>query len=134
MNYKIKINNQLVDVTEEVYYAYYRMANREKYLEKCDQKNGLMHYQALDFDGMVGEAIMEDSRSDVLANIVTREEQGQLYQAISKLAEKDRELINAIYFYDQTEKEAAELLGVSQQAVHKRKTRILHELKNILEK
>lgn len=132
MNYKIKVNNQIVDVTEEVYYAYYHMANREEYLEKRDKKNELIHYHALDIDGMTGESIVEDYNSDILKNILAKEEKERLYQVIAELDIRDREIIIAIYFSNQTEKEVAETLGVSRQAVHKKKVRILNELKNIL--
>lgn len=57
----------------------------------------------------------------------------QLYKAIGKLNSDEQKLIFALFFNNKTETAAGAVLGISQQAVHKRKTKILKKLKNFLE-
>lgn len=134
MNYKIRIENEVVDVTEEVYQAYYRMKNHEDYIERRDREHELAHYHALDSGDINGEEILSDSRVDVLAELVANEERMALWEAIGQLKERDRELIQELYFNERTERELAEMLGVRQPAIHKRKVRILETLKLFLKK
>jgi len=134
MNYKIRVENQVVDVTEEVYQAYYRMKNHEDYIERRDRENQLTHYHALDSEEMHGEDILQDKKADILAGLVAKEEREALWKALSQLKERDRELIEELYFNERTERELAEMLGVRQPAIHKRKMRILETLKSFLKK
>lgn len=56
----IPIEGKLIEVEENVYIAYYKMGRRERYLEERDQANGVLSYDALDHDGMVGQEIFQD--------------------------------------------------------------------------
>ena len=56
----------------------------------------------------------------------------KLHHALDHLEKADRELIEALYFQELTEKNLAHNLLVSQQAVHRRKMRILEKLKKFL--
>ena len=56
-----------------------------------------------------------------------------LYKALEKLTEKERKLIEALFFEEMTEREVALSLGISQPAVHKQKNKILKKLKFFLE-
>ena len=53
----------------------------------------------------------------------------QLHKALSLLPDDERELIDRLFFQGQTEREAAECMGIYRNAVHKRKNRILKKLK-----
>ena len=134
MNYKIRVENQDVDVTEEVYQAYHRMKNHEDYLDRRDRANRLAYYHALDSEEMCGADIVPDMNADVLGKIVTKEERAALWEALGQLKERDLALVKELYFNERTERELAEMLGVCQKAIHKRKVRILVALKKILKK
>ena len=56
-----------------------------------------------------------------------------LYSAVSMLSDLDKQLLQALFFDGLTEREYAELTGVYRNAVHKRKVRILAELKKFME-
>lgn len=58
----------------------------------------------------------------------------QLHKALSLLPDDERELIDRLFFQGQTEREAAECMGIYRNAVHKRKNRILKKLKKFFEK
>ena len=57
----------------------------------------------------------------------------KLHTALMQLTKEERDLIYALFFDEKTESEVAKSLGVSQQAIHKRKNRILKKLKNFFE-
>ena len=49
---------------------------------------------------------------------------------IYQLPEKDKEIITNLLIKDKTEQEVAKMMGVSQPAIHKRKKRIIENIKN----
>ena len=65
--------------------------------------------------------------------IIERERLEQLYEALKQLDADERWLIGKLYFYENTEKEVAEILGISRQAINKRKQKILKKLESILD-
>lgn len=132
MDYKIQVENQIVEVTEEVYREYYRMDRRERYLVERDRKHGVTFYHALDSEDMNGEELFADMHIDVEGYLIEKEERDMLYDALLLLNERDRELIEELYFNEMTERELAEKLGIRHQNIHKRKMRILRDLKKYL--
>ncbi len=58
----------------------------------------------------------------------------QLHKALSLLPDDERDLIDRLFFRDQTVREVAVSMGIYPNAVHKRKNRILKKLKNFFEK
>lgn len=53
--YRIRVDGILVDVSEEVYHAYYSMERRARFLMEKDEKHGLLHYSDLDTEETLGE-------------------------------------------------------------------------------
>lgn len=53
--YMIKVEGKLVEVTPDVYYAYFRMERQERWQEEKQQGHAVMSYDALD-DGETGSA------------------------------------------------------------------------------
>lgn len=56
----------------------------------------------------------------------------KLYSALEHLEKAERELIDALFFQEMTEREYAKKKGVCRNAIHKRKVRILENLKKFL--
>ncbi|WP_270816248.1 sigma-70 family RNA polymerase sigma factor [Hungatella effluvii] len=56
----------------------------------------------------------------------------QLHKALSVLSEDERYLIDQLYFQEKTERQLAAQLGVSQNAINKRRQRILERLRGLL--
>ena len=75
-----------------------------------------------------------DSRESVEDTVLRRISIEQVHEALAQLTEKDRQLIEALFFQELTERDAAAILGISQPAVHKQKIRILRKLKIFLKK
>lgn len=63
--YVIFINGELVPVSKKVYETYYRSKNREKYLEKRDQKKGLIYYNSFDSERGNFEEYLEDKAINI---------------------------------------------------------------------
>ena len=57
----------------------------------------------------------------------------KLHEALTLLTAEEQTLITALFFDEQTERDAATALGISQPAIHKRKNKILEKLKLFLE-
>ena len=133
-HYFIPIEGKLIEVEENVYIAYYRMGRRERYLEERDKANGLLSYDALDQDGIVGQEMMNDSEADCLEDLVLiKELKSKLCRCIEILAKSERELIQAIYFDGMSDTEYSRRIGKSQQTVCYRRKKILAKLKRLMD-
>lgn len=56
----------------------------------------------------------------------------QLHRALTFLPDDERDLIDRIFFQEQTEREVAAVYSVSQKAINKRKQKILGKLRELL--
>lgn len=59
--YIIMVNGTLVEVTEEVYLAYFRMERQARGVDEKDRYNNTVKYNALDTDEMLGVEMLEDT-------------------------------------------------------------------------
>ena len=149
--YIITINGEDVEVSEAVYADYSAMSRKMKYMEldlKHDRvkKDGnskpvldangqpvILPELEMSLDKLVDDdwefRSSEPSPEDIY---ITAEfsESDELRRCIALLDEDEQALINALFHKDMTEQQYAEMLGVTQQAVHKRKNRILKKIKN----
>ena len=106
--YIIKIQGELIEVTPDVYYAYFRMERQERWQEEKKREHEVMSYDALDNGETVGAEAIPDLTSPSLEEIaLTRELHDRLHHAVAALPKAERELIRAIYFEGLTEKEYA---------------------------
>ena len=114
--YIIKVDGKLVDVTPEVYYAYYRMERQERGQEEKKQRNDVVSYDALDNAETVGlERFSNLTSPSMEETAMTREIHEKLHRAVDALPKGERDLIQAIYFNGLTEKEYAAVSGLTQQ-------------------
>lgn len=142
----IWINGHPVEVTEEVYEAYMTGDRKMRYFEEDLKKERI----ELGEDGRVKRIIAsrEDSLERLMDDNSEQYADGQesvedtvcwqiamkkLHTALSKLPNEEQMLIRALYFQEQTEAAVGAGFGISQQAVHKRKEKILKKLKLFLE-
>lgn len=143
---RIWVSGQTIEVTDEVYDAYMKGDRKMRYFEN-DLKTERIF---LDEDGQIKQIIpsredsldrlMDDnaeqfsdrheSMEDMVLHKISIE---RLYAALSTLSEKERELIEALFFEEKTERDVASAMGISQPAVHKQKNKILKKLKLFLE-
>lgn len=131
--YVIKIQGDLVEVSKDVYYAYFRMERQERTQEEKLQRNSVFSYDALDAEGIVGAECIVDMTTPSMEEIVMAKElHEKLNRAIAALPRAERELVKAIYFDELTEETYAKNSGMSQTGVSYRHGKILSKLKLFL--
>ena len=132
--YMIKIQGDLIEVSEDVYYAYFRMERQERWQEEKKQEHDVVSYDALDNGEIVGAENVADRIMPSMEELVmVRELHDRLNHAVEALPKAERELIRAIYYDGQTEKEYAETVGMSQTGISYRLRKILSKLKLFLD-
>ena len=130
----IRIQGDLVEVSKDVYYAYFRMERQERWQEEKKQVHNVLSYDALDNDEIVGAEMIPDLTSPSLEeNMISRELKDRLHHAVEALPRGERELIHAIYFEGKSEREYAKQQGCSQNKIYKRRIKILSKLKMFLD-
>lgn len=143
---RLWVSGQLLEVTDEVYDAYMKGDRKMRYFESDLKEERFL----MDENGQIRQVIpsWEDSldrlMDDNAEQFVDRHESVEdmvlrrisferLYKALGTLTERERKLIEALFFEEMTERKVALFLGISQPAVHKQKNKILKKLKLFLE-
>lgn len=129
--YELVADKKRIKVSEEIYRAYYKEREHEKYLEKKSLSN------EYSFDGMQEEGIsFEYELSSFIPSpediYIAHEQINELNNAISALDEDSRNLIKALFFEGLTEREYAQKLKKNRDYIHHEKNRILRKLKHTI--
>lgn len=132
--YFLPLHGCLLEVPYEDYMQEYRTQRRFRYLHNEAKRNGEISYHSLDSDEMNGEDIIRDIYADVERDAIAEIMTEKLHQALHKLTQAELELVEALYFQEQTERQYATTLGISQKGVNKRRRKILNKLKVWIEK
>lgn len=129
--YFIKVQDILVEVSCEVYTAYYSMDRRERYLIERDKVYGLLYYDAWSSETTNGVDYINDTSVNVeeeaLRNLLP-----DIWSYVDQIGDKYN--ICRLIAVGKKEKEIAEIFGITQQTVNETKQRLFKKLKNILEK
>lgn len=131
--YFLPLHGYLLEVSKEDYLDYYRSERRYRYINERATSKGDLYYHALDSEDLQGESIIADLCADVEAQAIRNVMAEKLHLALGLLSDEDQQLIRMIYFEEQTESQCAEVFGIAQQNINKRKKRILERLKKIFE-
>lgn len=132
----IGIHGMIFEADEKSYRKYYSYKRRLMYVEKSAKEENInvLSYDAFPYEQISSEAFLEDVASNFVEKVELKIMSEQLHRCIDLLTAKEKELVQAIYFQGLTERDFAEIEGVTQNAIHKRKARILAKLKKFLEK
>ncbi|HEP5852445.1 TPA: sigma factor-like helix-turn-helix DNA-binding protein [Streptococcus agalactiae] len=129
--YYLYVRGQKVKVSEDIYKVYWREKEHEKYLEQVDKKNHLLFFSSLDHDGNFVDNLADES-VDVEKIIETHILIETVRKAMSRLNDEERDIIERLYFNDETLSSVARSKKVSYQAIQWRKNNILKKLKVLL--
>ncbi len=133
--YRIKVQGQLVPVSEEVYVTYHRMKRRETYLEERDTANGVFYYSAMDTVETIGEDGIPDLASPRVEDVVVDKLIAEkLHRCLDQLSKDEQELIFTLFFQNKSEHQMAAESGIPRMTIHDRKVKILRTLKKLMEK
>lgn len=131
--YRIKVQGVMVEVTREVYLAYYSVERHTRTLDEKDVRNGKVLYSELDTEETLGEEMIPDFGAarveDVAIGNVLCE---KLRQCLTLLSKQEQELIRALYFEGQRERKYAQRIGISQKGVNKRRHKIMDKLRAMM--
>ena len=130
--YYLYVKGKAVPVNEEVYKAYWKITEHEKYLQKKDWKNNVIPFSALDHDGHFVDNII-DEKIDLGKIVEVKIQIEELHKALATLTKEERELMEAIFFREESLKSIGEKEKVTHQAISGRRDKILEKLRKILE-
>jgi RNA polymerase sigma factor (sigma-70 family) len=133
----IRVQGQLVPVTEQVYREHHKMKRRAIYLEERDEARGKVLYSDMDTDELTGEDMIPDCSAESIEDTISRRLMAEkLRAAIEVLLDDERMLIEMIYYSNggkgMTQREASERLGISQPAIKKRHDKIISKFRILI--
>ena len=123
-----------IEVTQEVYNEFRRGEWRIKKNDDKHRANEIPFSELIGNDDDMLEFFSEfiDNRQSPESIIVEQTRIKELHSAMNMLSDLDQQLLQALFFDGLSEREYAELQGVSQPTIHLKKVRILKYLKRIL--
>ena len=130
--YFLYVKGKAVKVSEEVYKAYWKITEHEKYLQRKDWKYDVIPFSAMDYDGHFVDNII-DERVDLEKIVEVKMQIEELNKALATLTKKERELIEAIFYKEESLRSIGKKEKVSYQAIGKRRDKILKKLRKLLE-
>lgn len=130
--YTIVVKRQRVEVSEAVYRAYHKEREAERYQNKliCQNELSLERFHE---DGVNIDYLIVRVQPDIVDKLIHQEQLEALWIALQSLPEDERSLIDEIFFNDKKEEDLAAELLVTQQAISKRKKKILDKLKKMID-
>ena len=132
--YTIPVEGTRIQVTHEVYQAYYGYERHLRTLEEKDTRNGTVWYSDLDTEETLGEEMIYDPNAPAVETVaVTHVMQKALRKALTQLPEEDYRLIRMLYYEGKTIRQVAQLLCLPTMTTDYRKERAIKQLKKLLE-
>ena len=136
------IEGKRVKVSEEVYREYYKGERKERYFMKDLKARRVM------IDPQSGEVTIIPGREDSYERLMESRSQFASYanmeeqtvqsllleQALGNLTDKERNLIEEIYFLEKTERQVSEALHIAKTTLRRRHREALGKLREFLER
>ena len=120
----------LVEVTKGIHDTFYKMERRERYLVERDQAHGLLYYDEWSQDRMNGvDYIIGKSPSP--EELVMQKMLPNIWDQVAKVEDK----YHICYFVSigKTDKEIAEIVGISRSGINKKKRKLFEKLRKLIE-
>ena len=125
-------HGMIFEADEKLYREYYSYKRYLLYIAETKAKENI---EEVSYDVLsTAEFKISNAERDFVEDVELKFMSETLHRCIDLLNPKEKELIQALYFQGLSERDYAEFEGVSQNAIHKRKKRILAKLKKFLEK
>ncbi|KJR44410.1 hypothetical protein UF75_5208 [Desulfosporosinus sp. I2] len=131
--YTLLVGKKRIPVTQEVYKAYYRCRDREKYLDKLAEDNN-MSLEGCNEKGISVEYIISAAVDSMEDMIISEMLLVKLRQCLKMLDESEKTLIVELYLQSKSERQLSKETGIPSMTIHDRKTKILKKLKKLMEK
>lgn len=129
--YYIFVGGEKIEVDQEVYKSYWQITNRERYLERLDRQNKLLFFSDLSTEYSFEDTIA-DENYDLEKIVETKMLIDRVREAIDSLNDEEREVIERLYYQDESLRSIATSKKISAPALLKRRNKILKKLKELL--
>ena len=129
--YYIFVGDEKIEVDQEVYKSYWQITNRERYLERLDRQNKLLFFSDLSTEYSFEDTIA-DENYDLEKIVETKMLIDRVREAIDWLNDEEREVIERLYYQDESLRSIATSKKISAPALLKRRNKILKKLKELL--
>ena len=128
--YYIYVKGKKVSVDKKVYFTYKKQINHENYL-----RHNRVKYKVFTFSDFEENDIsnISDKNMDVYYEVESKLEIQNLYKALSKLNNKEKEIIYLIYFENKTLREIGKMKNISYTQIANIRNKILKKLRLLLE-
>lgn len=141
--YYIRQGETLVEVSKEVYEAYYTGKRKEKYFAEdlkrrrnIKSKTGeivTIPARESSFEQMLESHYKFQQQADVEDQVFEHIQQEQIHHALHMLPPEEKKLIEEIYINGRNDSAVAQELGISKSTLSYRKKKILSRLREILQ-
>ena len=122
----------LMEVAEDDYVKLNREKGRMQYRYKLAKQFHAFSYDSINEDDVNSAMILKRSELSVCEVVEMRMMAERLHKVLKELADEEKQLIQALYFDNLSERVYARMQGISQAAIHKRKQRILQKLRRMI--
>ena len=128
--YHIYVKGKEVSVDKNIYLTYKKQINHENYL-----RHNRVKYKVFTFSDFEENVIsnISDKNMDVYYEVESKLEIQNLYKALSKLNNKEKEIIYLIYFENKTLREISKMKNISYTQIANIRNKILKKLTLLLE-
>ena len=125
----IYVKGKKIYVPDELYKAYKKELNHEAHLNRMDRKHRVYGFE----DYKMDLNSIADENVDIEKIIETKMRIEDLYQALEKLNEDERKVIDPLYFKEMTIRDVAKEQQVSSKKIFSFRNKILEKLRELLE-
>ena len=123
----IYVERKKIYVSDEVYREYKKNKNHESYLQRLDRKNRVYSLEECADTGDIA-----DESIDIEKNVEMKMRIEDLYKALDRLNDKEKEVIYSIYFEEKTLTDIAKEQDTNLMKISRIRDRILKKLREML--
>ena len=127
------IDGKYYEVSKETYQKFKREYDHARMLQRYENEVYVFSLDAMATEETTGYDVIADLGVNVEETAVHNLMIEKLRDTMKKLDDEELDLIKQIYVDEKTQREIALELGISQNAVNKRKIKLLNKLKKFLE-
>ena len=128
----IVVQGNLLEVTDKVYVDYYAEKEHALYLKKWAKGSTTFSLESLENTDTISDtSLITNELEDDVEKKLTLD---KLREGVDRLSDREKLIIEKIYFEGFSERKLAEILSISQTTINYQKLQILNKLKKIIEK
>lgn len=131
--YTLIVKKCRIPVSEEVYKAYYKLKERERYFDKLSAAKHISFEASMD-SGIQIEYVLASSQESLEDSIITKDMIEKMLKCLTLLDDDEQHLIRELFFAGKSERQLSKDSGIPLMTINDRKKRILKKLKKLLEK